>query len=55
MTRDVVLETPYVAVGTIEEICEALRQRRVRYGSAYRVFQRDMEASAPVVAGSPGN
>ena len=49
--RDVVLETAYVAVGTIDEICETLRQRRERYGISYlTVFERDMEAFAPVVA-----
>jgi hypothetical protein len=49
--RDVVLETAYVAVGTIDEICETLRQRRERHGISYlTVFERDMEAFAPVVA-----
>ena len=49
--RGVVLETAYVAVGTIDEICETLRQRRERYGISYlTVFERDMEAFAPVVA-----
>ena len=51
VARDVVLETPYVLVGTIEEMCETLRQRRERYGISYlTVFERDMEAFAPVVA-----
>ena len=51
VSRDVVLETPYVALGTIEEICETLRQRRERYGISYlTVFERDMEAFALVVA-----
>jgi hypothetical protein len=51
VARDVVLETAYVALGTIEEICETLRQRRERYGISYlTVFERDMEAFAPVVA-----
>jgi probable F420-dependent oxidoreductase len=50
VARDVVLETVYVALGTIEEICETLRQRRERYGVSYlTVFERDMEAFAPVV------
>ena len=48
---DVVLETPYLLVGTVEEICETLRERRERYGISYlTVFERDMEAFAPVVA-----
>jgi probable F420-dependent oxidoreductase len=50
VAREVVLETVYVAVGTIEEICETLRQRRERHGISYlTVFERDMEAFAPVV------
>jgi probable F420-dependent oxidoreductase len=50
VTRDVVLETVYVLVGTVEEICETLRHRRERYGISYlTVFERDMEAFAPVV------
>ena len=51
VARDVVLETPYVLLGTIKEMCESLRQRRERYGISYlTVFERDMEAFAPVVA-----
>ena len=51
VAREVVLGTVYVAVGTIEEICETLRQRRERHGISYlTVFERDMEAFAPVVA-----
>jgi len=47
---EVVLETPYVLLGTIEQICDTLRQRRERYGISYvTVFERDMEAFAPVV------
>jgi len=51
VAREVVLETPYVLLGTVEEICESLRQRRERYGISYlTVFERDMEVFAPVVA-----
>jgi probable F420-dependent oxidoreductase len=50
VARDVVLETPYVLVGTVKEICETLRERRERYGISYlTVFERDMEVFAPVV------
>jgi len=50
VARDVVLETPYVLLGTIKEMCESLRQRRERYGISYlTVFERDMEVFAPVV------
>ena len=46
----IVIETPYVALGTVAEICETLRERRARYGISYfTVFERDMEAFAPVV------
>ena len=56
VARDVVLETPYVLVGTVEEICETLRRRRERYGISYlTVFERDMEAFAPVVARLAGS
>jgi len=49
--RGVVLETVYVLLGTVEEICETLRERRERYGISYlTVFERDMEVFAPVVA-----
>ncbi|MGH7384154.1 MAG: TIGR03621 family F420-dependent LLM class oxidoreductase [Candidatus Rokuibacteriota bacterium] len=51
VARDVVLETVYVLLGTVEEICKTLRERRERYGISYlTVFERDMEAFAPVVA-----
>jgi probable F420-dependent oxidoreductase len=51
VARDVVLETPYALLGTVEEICETVRRRRERYGISYlTVFERDMEAFAPVVA-----
>ena len=50
-SRDVVLETPYVLVGSVEEICATLCERRERWGISYlTVFERDMEAFAPVVA-----
>ena len=49
--RDVVLETPYVLLGTVKEISETVWRRRERYGFSYlTVFERDMEAFAPVVA-----
>ena len=51
VAREVVLETPYVLLGTVEEICETLRERRERYGISYlTVIERDMEVFAPVVA-----
>jgi probable F420-dependent oxidoreductase len=51
VARDVVLETVYVLLGTIDEMCETLQKRRERYGISYlTVFERDMEVFAPVVA-----
>ena len=51
VAREVVLETPYVLLGTIKEMCETLWERRERYGISYlTVFERDMEVFAPVVA-----
>jgi probable F420-dependent oxidoreductase len=48
---ELLLESPYVLVGSVDEICETLRQRRERYGISYlTVFDRDLEAFAPVVA-----
>jgi len=48
---ELLLESPYVLAGTVEEICETVRQRRERYGISYlTVFDRDLEAFAPVVA-----
>jgi probable F420-dependent oxidoreductase len=47
---EVVLESPYALVGTIDEICETLARRRERFGISYlTVFERDAEAFAPVV------
>jgi len=48
---ELLLESPYVLAGTVDEICETVRQRRERYGISYlTVFDRDLKAFAPVVA-----
>jgi len=45
------LQSPYVLVGTVEQIVEDLQRRRERWGfSSYMLFERDMETFAPVVA-----
>ncbi len=50
-TRELVRECPYALVGTVEEICETIRERRERYGISYlSIFEQDAEAFAPVVA-----
>ncbi len=51
LTREEVAETPYALIGDVGEIAAALVARRERFGfSYYTVFDRDMEAFAPVVA-----
>lgn len=48
--REVLLESPYVLIGSVDEICETLRTRREAYGISYlTVFDRDLEVFAPVV------
>ena len=50
VSSDLVLESPYVLLGTVAEICATLRQRREQYGISYiTVFDRDAETFAPVV------
>jgi len=45
------LSLPYLLAGTIEEIVSSLEDYRERYGiTYYTIFDRDMEAFAPVVA-----
>lgn len=47
--------SPFALIGTVAEIVEQLRARRQRFGlSYYTVFDRDMEAFAPVVAALAG-
>jgi probable F420-dependent oxidoreductase len=51
LTAEQIRHSPYLLVGTIDEIVAALQARRERHGISYIVvFERDMEAFAPVVA-----
>ena len=51
LTADEALEVPLVLVGTVDELCETLEQRRERYGFSYWVVPDEaMEPFAPVVA-----
>jgi probable F420-dependent oxidoreductase len=51
LTPEEVRETPYLLIGTVDEIVEAIRMRREQYGISYLVvFERDMEPFAPVVS-----
>ena len=46
-----ILESPYVLLGTVDQIVEDLQRRRERWGMSYYViFERDMDTFAPVVA-----
>jgi alkanesulfonate monooxygenase SsuD/methylene tetrahydromethanopterin reductase-like flavin-dependent oxidoreductase (luciferase family) len=51
VSADVVLDTPYALVGSAAEIEAQLLERRARYGISYfAIFERDMEAFAPIAA-----
>ena len=44
------LEVPMVVVGTVDQVCDTLRERRERYGFSYYVLHEDdIEPFAPVV------
>jgi probable F420-dependent oxidoreductase len=50
-TTEQVLTIPHCLVGTPDQMCEDLRQRREQYGISYiGIFEESMEAFAPVVA-----
>jgi len=51
LSREQVMETPHLLVGTIDEVSEQLRETREEYGVSYLVvFDEHMEQFAPVVA-----
>ena len=51
LTPDEILQSPYVLVGTIDQIVEDLQARRERWGiSYYVIFEPYMDVFAPVVA-----
>lgn len=48
---DLILQAPYLLIGTMDQICEDLATRRERYGISYiNIFEPSMEILAPVVA-----
>lgn len=50
LTPEQILDTPSLLIGTLDAIVELVRERRERLGISYTVvFERDMEAFAPVV------
>lgn len=51
LTPNEILESPYLLIGTVDEMVEALHRRRERFGiSYYVVFDAAVDAFAPVVA-----
>ncbi len=51
LTPDEILQSPYVLIGTVDQMVEALRARRERWGfSYYTIFEPYLDAFAPVVA-----
>ena len=51
LTAEEILESPYVLIGTVDEMVEALHARRARWGISYFVtFDPFLETLAPIVA-----
>ena len=50
LTPDEILDSPFLLIGTHDEMADTLVSRRERYGISYWVvFEPAMEALAPVV------
>jgi probable F420-dependent oxidoreductase len=51
LSAETVLASPYVLIGTEDQICDTLVERRERWGLSYYVFNDDsIDAVAPIVA-----
>lgn len=51
VTAEQLLSTPYLLIGSVEQLVEAIQRRREQFGISYLVVvSEDMEAFAPVVA-----
>jgi probable F420-dependent oxidoreductase len=51
VSTEVVLQAPYLLIGSVDQICDDLVARRERYGISYiSVFENSLEALAPVIA-----
>jgi hypothetical protein len=51
VSNDMILQAPYLLLGSVDQICEDLLARRERYGISYiTVFEQSLQAPAPVVA-----
>jgi probable F420-dependent oxidoreductase len=50
VTAETVLASPYVLIGSVDEICDTLVERRERWNISYYVFNDDsIDAAAPIV------
>lgn len=51
VSTDTILQTPYLLIGSVDQICDQLLERRERFGISYiNVFEQGLEALAPVIA-----
>lgn len=57
VSADEVLDSPFLLIGTVEQMAEALRERRERFGVSYwtvfasrRDSEQTVETLAPVIA-----
>ena len=56
MTPEEILANPYLLIGMVEQVVEALQRRREQFGISYlTVHVRDTEVFAPVVAHLAGS
>ena len=56
LSPEEILESPYVLIGTVDEMIEDIQARRERWGiSYYAIFEPYVDAFAPVVARLAGN
>jgi probable F420-dependent oxidoreductase len=50
VSTDLILQAPYLLIGSVDQICDDLQARRERYGISYiSVFENSLEALAPVI------
>lgn len=50
MSEEQLLDVPYELHGSVDAICDTLRERRARFGISYIVvFEMDIDRFAPVV------
>jgi probable F420-dependent oxidoreductase len=50
LTEDDVLESPFVAIGTLEQICEQVERARERWGFAFlEIYNSDFDMVGPII------